>query len=390
LLVVVWALGRLSSASGQTAQTTILNGCAVQTGYVVGLNTSGGQTNWLSCEANSHLVVRYPAGQSWGAVFFTYGPAVDTNRPGQDLSAYQTLTLEMSGDGGTSVDVGIKDAGQRDEGGETKLSAVLTADWQNYTFPLTRFTGADLRRLYVVAELVFSGASAQTVRVRRIVYSSAPALTVRILPHLAFGGGWYSALYFTNTTGNSQSFSVNFVGNDGAPLTLPSAGGSSASVTFAPRGTAIIEVPNSGPLRQGYVSASLPDGVTGYGVFRATTEGRGDQEAVVPLSGASATTCTLIWDDTDFVTAVAIVNPGAAANNISVTIRDEAGEVIGRSTIPLAARSKTAAELRTLPGLSGMPGRRGSADFTADTGSVAVLGLRFGGAAFTSIPTADR
>lgn len=56
----------------------------------------------------------------------------------------------------------------------------------------------------------------------------------------------------------------------------------------------------------------------------------------------------------------------------------------------LTAKSKTAAELRTLPGLSGMPGRRGSADFTADTGSVAVLGLRFGGAAFTSIPTADR
>jgi hypothetical protein len=33
-------------------------------------------------------------------------------------------------------------------------------------------------------------------------------------------------------------------------------------------------------------------------------------------------------------------------------------------------------------------GKRGALDFTAPAGSVAVLGLRFGGAAFTSIPAA--
>jgi hypothetical protein len=43
--------------------------------------------------------------------------------------------------------------------------------------------------------------------------------------------------------------------------------------------------------------------------------------------------------------------------------------------------------LRTLPGLSGMVGLRGAAQFTASAGSVAVLGLRFDGSVFTSIPT---
>jgi hypothetical protein len=56
----------------------------------------------------------------------------------------------------------------------------------------------------------------------------------------------------------------------------------------------------------------------------------------------------------------------------------------------LAAKSKTAIALRDLPGLGAMAGKRGSADFTVAFGNVAVLGLRFGGAAFTSIPTADR
>ncbi|MGA3028620.1 MAG: hypothetical protein ABSF98_28070, partial [Bryobacteraceae bacterium] len=41
----------------------------------------------------------------------------------------------------------------------------------------------------------------------------------------------------------------------------------------------------------------------------------------------------------------------------------------------------------TLPGLSGMVGQRGSAQFSVSEGSVAVLGLRFDGPALTSIPT---
>jgi hypothetical protein len=35
-------------------------------------------------------------------------------------------------------------------------------------------------------------------------------------------------------------------------------------------------------------------------------------------------------------------------------------------------------------------GKRGSAQFTVAIGNVAVLGLRFNNAAFTSIPTADQ
>jgi hypothetical protein len=37
-----------------------------------------------------------------------------------------------------------------------------------------------------------------------------------------------------------------------------------------------------------------------------------------------------------------------------------------------------------------MAGKRGSADFTVTTGTVAVLGLRFNGAAFTSIPATQK
>jgi len=110
----------------------------------------------------------------------------------------------------------------------------------------------------------------------------------------------------------------------------------------------------------------------------------------VPLSGVSTTTSTLIWDDTNFVTSVAIVNPSSVPTTVSIVVRDATGAAIGSSSVALAAKSKTALVLRSLPGLGAMAGNRGSADFTVTSGNVAVLGLRFNGAAFTSIPTADR
>jgi hypothetical protein len=109
---------------------------------------------------------------------------------------------------------------------------------------------------------------------------------------------------------------------------------------------------------------------------------------VVPFSLASLTTNTLIFDDTSYITGIAILNPNATPATVSIQVLDGAGNTLGTSSIQLAARNKTAATLRSLPGLtSGVPGHRGSVIFSVPTSNVAVLGLRFFGTAFTSIPT---
>ena len=205
---------------------------------------------------------------------------------------------------------------------------------------------------------------------------------------MAFGGGWYTALYFTNITGSPISFGVNFIGDDGNPLTIPALGGSSATINLAARGTAILEAPNAGPLVQGYVAAALPAGVTGYGVFRQSIPGVADQEAVVPLSGTAATASTLVFDDTNYVTAVALVNLGSVGTTVTVVAHDSQGNTIGTTTLPLAAKAKKAVVLRDL--VAGVSGAMGSVDFTVNIGNLAALGLRFNGAAFTSIPTSDK
>jgi len=209
-----------------------------------------------------------------------------------------------------------------------------------------------------------------------------------MLPQLAFGGGWYTALYFTNTTGSPVSFTVNLFDGNGNPLSAAAIGGAFTTVNLQARETTLIAFPNSGSLVQGYVSIALPPGVAGYGVFRQSVPGIPDQEAVVPLSGATNTTSTLLFDDTNnLVTGVAVVNIGSATA-VNATAYDMNGNLLGSAAIPLAPNGKTAAVLQSI--IPQTAGILGSVDFTVPTGNVAALGLRFNGSAFTSIPTSDK
>jgi hypothetical protein len=212
----------------------------------------------------------------------------------------------------------------------------------------------------------------------------------KILPQVAFGGGYYSALYFANTTASAVSFTVSFVSENAGAMNVPSAGGASAVVSIPPYGTKIVEALNAGGVTEGWATFSPPTGVIGYGVLRQSVPGRADQEAVVPFSGATVTSSALIWDDTAFTTAVAIVNPSAVNTTVTVTVYNDQGQTIGTASIPLNAGNHMATILRNVSGLSSMVGKRGYATFTVSSGNVAVLGLRFGGAAFTSIPTSDK
>ncbi|MBZ5632177.1 MAG: LamG domain-containing protein [Acidobacteriia bacterium] len=210
-----------------------------------------------------------------------------------------------------------------------------------------------------------------------------------ILGQFVFGGGWYSAVYFSNAGLNEVSFPASFTGDSGIPLNIPSIGASSKAITLPPGGSAVIEALNVGSqIQQGYVSVVLPIGVTAYGVFRQSVPGVADQEAVVPLVYSGASNQTLVYDETKFVTAVAIVNPSSVVTSVTITIEGIDGNVIATSSSPVVLQpfSKTEAALRSLPGLSPIVGKQGLAKFSVSTGAVVVLGLRFNGVAFTSIP----
>jgi len=210
-----------------------------------------------------------------------------------------------------------------------------------------------------------------------------------VLPQLAFGGGWYTALYFTNLNAGNVTFRVTFTGDDGTPMSIPGVG-TSAQIMLAPLATAIIEAPNTGGLTQGYASFALPVGVTGYGVFRQSVAGRADQEALVSFKSATSTSATLTYDDTAYITSVAIVNPSSASTTVNITLWDNNGNQIGTAALPLGAGAKTENALQNYQGLGAIMGVRGTAQFSVASGNVSVLGLRFNGFAFTSIPVTQQ
>jgi len=206
------------------------------------------------------------------------------------------------------------------------------------------------------------------------------------LGQFAFGGGWYSALYFTNLGQSDVSFPVTFTADNGTPLTVPSIGGNSKTITLAAGTSTVIEAPDTGDLQQGYVTVFVPVGVTGYGVFRHTVPGVPDQEAVVPLSLPGGNV-PLVFDESKYISGVSIVNSGGTSTTVTITVTDNTGAVIATSQpIAIPALNKKVDALRNLPGLSSVVGKQGFARFSASGPGVVILGLRFNGTAFTSIP----
>lgn len=225
---------------------------------------------------------------------------------------------------------------------------------------------------------------------------SAPSLGVtRVLPQLAFGssstqGNWSTSVYLHNTTPSPVVATVRFFDADGSPLAVPGIDDSSTQVSLGALGTGVVEVPNIGPLTQGSVFIEAPQDVIGYGIFRQALQGVNPQEGVVPFSSSTATGAAIVFDDTDFVTAIAVLNPGSSAVAVTVHALDANGAEIGTFTLNLNPRQREAFAVRDRPEMTMVQGQRGVLKFSSSGGPVSVLGLRFNQLAFTSILPAER
>jgi hypothetical protein len=140
-------------------------------GFDLLVNTDRGRTEWLTLIPEG-LQAAYPSGQQFGFVgAVLLGPTAPGSRSGRDLSAYRTLQITVRGSaGGESIEVGIKDSDDPDTGAETKKTFQLTTSYQTLSMPLADFTTADLKKVYLFFEIVFSGASGRTVFFRDVRY----------------------------------------------------------------------------------------------------------------------------------------------------------------------------------------------------------------------------
>lgn len=155
-----------------TAPVVVLDASArLSEGFELLVNTNQGRTDWLSPSGDG-LRAAYPGGQLWGFIAgVVASSSTGSGRPNRDYSSHRTLLIDLRGaNGGESVQIGIKDSTDPDDGTETRKTVTLTTSWQPLSFPLRDFTTADLTRVYLLFELVFNGPSGQTVFVRNVQY----------------------------------------------------------------------------------------------------------------------------------------------------------------------------------------------------------------------------
>jgi hypothetical protein len=210
----------------------------------------------------------------------------------------------------------------------------------------------------------------------------------RVIAQFVDGGSWKTSMYFVNLENHSVSFQVLFFADDGSDMSVPVSGqgvvrglnislDTAGSIQFETAGSAF-------NLAQGWalLSQSTNDTVGGMAVFRQSVSGRPDQEAVVPIVSQYDNHFVLLFDNTNFTTAIALANPTTNDVVIPVNIRNQAGQIIDQRTIRLGSYNHTAF---TLPDTwSSTAGRRGAIEFLTSGFGVGALGLRFNGSAFTS------
>jgi hypothetical protein len=246
------------------------------------------------------------------------------------------------------------------------------------------FPGSVLNQEFHSQQLRASKAQPATAAPRVVVFTGD-----RVIPHFVDGGSWQTAVTLVNLENHPTTFDVLFFKDDGTDLVVPVTGQgpvrgmtivlpTASSLTFETTGTA-------SNLASGWALLSQPnsDSVGMFAIFRQNVAGRQSQEAVIPAVNQFENHFVLPYDNTQYVTGIAIANPTLNRVVIPLNIRNESGQIIDTKQITLGAYSHTA--LSVPDSWPAAAGKRGIIEFVTSGFGVGALGLRFNGGAFTSL-----
>jgi hypothetical protein len=212
----------------------------------------------------------------------------------------------------------------------------------------------------------------------------------RVIPHFIDGEGWQTEITTINLENHTTDFYVLFFQDNGADMVVPVAGQGvvrGMHITLGPASSYTFQTTGTSPgLASGWalLSQTTNDSVGSFAIFRSSAPGRQPQEAVVPTVNQFSSHFVLPFDNTGtLVTGIAIANPTLNSVAIPVRIHNDTGYVIDTQSLSLGAYSHIAFALPAAWGSTA--GRRGVVEFLTTGFGVGALGLRFNGAAFTSL-----
>jgi len=217
------------------------------------------------------------------------------------------------------------------------------------------------------------------------------AQTTLVIPQIADGGGWQTALVLTNTTTNPATVNLSFFQDTGAGATqnwtlsfLETSSPQDLSLPAA--GTLFLHTAGTAATTStGWAQMQASNGVVAYAIFTLRVSGRQDQDGTSEAA-ASATRVLVPVDNTNgFATSIGISNPTSSSESISVGWQPTSGSSAQLSSLTLPAQGHSA--FATAQQFSATAGMSGLLEFYSASGNISVLALRFNPTgAFTTAP----
>jgi hypothetical protein len=214
----------------------------------------------------------------------------------------------------------------------------------------------------------------------------------QVIPQVADGAGWATTIVLTNTTTGDLPFTLNFKQAipNGAGVTTawnPPFQDTSALGSNIPAGSSIfLRTPgNATDLSQGWAELVADPRVTGYAIFTSRQGGGRAQDSTAPAVSASSRILVPFDNSSNLIMALALVNPNASAETVSVNFRTSDGTTTTATVVPtLPLQGQITFLLPTL--FAQTAGKSGLAEFYVSSGTISIIALRANGTAITSAP----
>ena len=215
---------------------------------------------------------------------------------------------------------------------------------------------------------------------------------VTVLPQIADGGNWYTTIVLENTTTNAAQATLVFAQNIGGGVAGPwnppfVEVTSTQNMLVAAGGTVSIHTPGTATaLTQGWCQVLAPVGVVAYAIYTYESfAGRPNQDGTSQALAATSRVLVPFDATSGYSTGVALVNPTAVNETVSVNIQLDNG-FITQATLPsIATFGQMAFDMATQ--FPSVAGHKGLAEFYVLTGNLAAAAFRINPTvALTSIP----
>ncbi len=214
----------------------------------------------------------------------------------------------------------------------------------------------------------------------------------QVIPQVADGKGWATTIVLTNTTTGDLPVTLNFkqAVPKGAGVTLPWSPPFQNSVSSSfniPAGSSIFmrTLGNATETSTGWAELVADPRVTGYAIFtQLSMDGRA-QDSTAPAVLASSRILVPFDNTSGLVTAIALVNPNASAETVSVNFRTSDGATSTDTVVPTLPSQGQITFLLPTP-FPETSGKSGLAEFYVSSGTISIIALRANGSAITSAP----